>query len=162
MQLVQKMNMGCDFQDNSLEGHTSFYPGVVANPGSRSLHLQMIKLTKKVISGGRFIQTQAVFDVAMFIEFIEAVTHFHIPVIAGIIPIRSARNAHFMNNTIPGIKIPEDMVKRMESAANPQKEGMKIAAEIIHAIKPICQGIHIMPIGGHEHTKLLLEMSGLV
>lgn len=160
LQLIKKMNTGMDFQDRQIDGPTSFIAGAVANPGSRPIEVQLIKLKKKVETGVSFIQTQAVFDEEVFVEFIDAVKYFNIPIIAGIIPLRSARSARFMNEKIPGVRIGEEIIKRMELASDPTTEGLKIAAETIQKIRPVCQGVHIMPIGGHENTRLLIELIG--
>lgn len=161
LQLIEKMNSGYDFQDNSLDDPTSFCAGAVANPGSEPLTLHLIKLNKKAGVGARFIQTQAVFDTSNFKEFMAAVKHLDIPVIAGIMPLRSAHNARFVNERIPGIRIPGSIIQRMESAAEPVVEGLEIAAETIQDIQSICRGVHIMPIRGNENTRRLLELSGL-
>jgi len=157
LQLIEKMNKGIDFQDGPIDSQTSFIAGAVANPGSRPLDVQLIKLNKKVEAGAGFIQTQAVFDVGAFVEFMDAIKYLKIPVIAGIIPLRSARSARFMNEKIPGVRISEEIIKRMELACDPTTEGLIIAAETIQEIRPVCQGVHIMPIGGHENTRHLLE-----
>jgi methylenetetrahydrofolate reductase (NADPH) len=159
LQLIEKMNTGIDFQDGQIDSPTSFMAGAVANPGSRPLDVQLIKLNKKVEAGASFIQTQAVFDGASFMEFMDAIKYLKIPVIAGIIPLRSARSARFMNEKIPGVRIGEEIIKRMELASDPTAEGLIIAAETIQQIRPLCHGIHIMPIGGHKNTRQLLELS---
>ena len=159
LQLIEKMNNGMDFQDGTIDSQTSFIAGAVANPGSRPLDVQLIKLNKKVEAGASFIQTQAVFDVGAFMEFMDAIKYLKIPVITGIIPLRSARSARFMNEKIPGVRISEEIIKRMELASDPTAEGLIIAAETIQQIRPVCQGVHIMPIGGHENTRHLLELS---
>ncbi len=162
LQLIEKMNNGYDFQDQPIDGHTSICAGAVANPYARPFGPQLLKINKKVSAKARFIQTQAVFDAALFNEFADVAMHIGIPIIAGIIPIRSAQNARFMNEKIPGVKIPDEAISRMETAEDPALEGMRIAAETIADIRTNCRGIHIMPIGGHGNTRRLLEMCGLV
>ena len=161
LQLIEKMNNGSDFQDKPLDGPTSICAGAVANPGARPLGLQLLKLNKKALAKVSFIQTQAVFDAAVFNEFADAARHTGIPIIAGIIPLRSAQNARFMNEKIPGVNIPDEVISRMEAAEDPALEGIKIAAETIADIRTNCRGIHIMPIGGHGNTRRLLKMCGL-
>ena len=161
LQLIENMNNGFDYQDNPLDGPTSLCAGAVANPGASPLRPQLLKLNKKASAKARFIQTQAVFDAAVFNEFANTAKKVEIPIIAGIIPLRSARNARFMNDKIPGVNIPDDVIMRMENAADPVSEGLVIAVETISGIRENCQGIHIMPIGGHENTGRLLEMCDL-
>lgn len=161
LQLIEKMNNGFDFQDEPLAGPTSLCAGAVANPGARPLAPHLLKLNKKVSAKARFFQTQAVFDAVMFNEFAGVMKSTGIPVIAGIIPLKSARNARFMNERIPGVAIPENTIERLEAASDPVSEGLEIAAETITDIRPNCRGIHIMPLGGHGTTRQLLEMCGL-
>ncbi|MCL7415259.1 MAG: methylenetetrahydrofolate reductase [ANME-2 cluster archaeon] len=161
LQVIEKMNRGYDYQDNPIDGPTTFCAGAVANPGTRPLGPQLLKLNKKISAKARFIQTQAVFDATLFNEFADTIKHKGIPVIAGIIPLRSASSARFMNEKIAGVTIPDDTIKRMELAVDPVTEGLEIAAEMIDEIKPNCQGIHIMPIGGNGDTRRMLEMSCL-
>lgn len=161
LQLIDQMNRGLDLESNPLEGSTSFCAGAVANHAAKPVEPRLFKIKKKADAGARFIQTQAVFDVDAFIEFTGAASHMGIPVIAGIIPLRSAQNARFMNEKIPGVKVPEDIIRRMDTALDPVNEGLEAAAETIESIRQHCRGIHIMPIGGHENTARLLEMTGL-
>ncbi|MCL7475221.1 MAG: methylenetetrahydrofolate reductase [Methanosarcinales archaeon] len=161
LQMIEKMNNGFDFQDEPIDGPTSLCAGAVANPGARPLALQLLKLNKKVSAKARFIQTQAVFDAEVFHEFADVMKSTGIPLIAGIIPLKSARSARFMNEKIPGVTIPEDDMRRMEAASDPVSEGLEIAAETIARIRQHCRGIHIMPIGGQGNTRRLLEMCGL-
>jgi len=161
LQLIEKMNNGSDFHGQPIDGLTSICAGAVVNPYARPLGPQLLKLNKKVSAKARFIQTQAVFDAALFNEFAEATMHIGIPIIAGIIPIRSAQNARFMNEKIPGVKIPDEAISRMEAADDPALEGIIIAAETIDDVRTNCRGIHIMPIGGHRNTRRLLEMCSL-
>jgi 5,10-methylenetetrahydrofolate reductase len=162
LQVINKMNRGFDLMDNPLGGATSLYAGAVVNPGARPLGFVRIKLQKKISAGARFIQTQAVFDADLFNEFMDEFRSLNIPVIAGIIPLRSAKSAGFMIENIPGVKIPQAAINRMESTSDPVTEGLKIAAETIDRIKENCQGVHIMPIGNHDYTKRLLEMCSLL
>jgi methylenetetrahydrofolate reductase (NADPH) len=162
LQLITNMNKGLDFNNNTLDGSTCFCAGTVANPAVRPMYLALIKLNKKVTAGTSFIQTQAVFDADLFNEFMEGIRYLNIPVIAGIIPLRSFMSATFMVENIPGINIPQETLKRMKSSANPVSEGLKIAVEIIDQIRDNCHGVHIMPIGSHENTRHLLEMSALI
>lgn len=159
LSLVNKMGDGYDFSGNRLEGIPTFTVGAVSGIDS-SQKMQMLKLKKKVDMGANFIQTQAVYDSGQFEEFIESVKHLNIPIIAGLIPLKSAKMAHFMNNNIPGIKINDDVISRMEKAKDPVHEGLIISAETIDEIRDICSGIHIMPIGKSLNTVTLLKMAG--
>ena len=126
--LSGSLNSGVDFAGNKLDGGTSFCTGAVSgiNPEKP---LQIIKLEKKTKCGADFIQTQAVYDVGMFEEFMEAISHLEVPVIAGLIPLKSFGMAEFMNKNISGISVPEEIMFCMKEASNPVEEGL------IHSIR---------------------------
>ena len=157
--LIGKMGQGSDLAGNDLNGSPQLVVGAVSNIDP-SRPMQMLKLEKKVATGARFIQTQAVYDIGQFEEFLDAISHLDVPVLAGVIPLKSARMARFMNEKIPGIKVEEDLIKRMEGADDPAKEGSLICAEQINEFRKMCRGIHLMPIGHHQNTPQLLKMAG--
>ena len=165
LELVQQLNNGFDFSGNTLEGETGIFAGAVTNTELNEVSL--IKLVKKIKSGARFIQTQAVFDTAPFSGFMEQVNaiksqlNSDVKVIAGIIPLKSEKSADFLNSNIAGIKVPEQVMNRMQTAENPMDEGMEIAAELIGELQGMCDGVHIMPIGNHENTVKIIEMAGI-
>jgi methylenetetrahydrofolate reductase (NADPH) len=158
LQVVKKLNSGIDFAGNKLDGGTSFCTGSVSGINPEKT-LQLIKLEKKVKSGADFIQTQAVYDIGMFEEFMEAINHLEVPVIAGLIPLRSLSMAEFMNANISGINVPEEIMFRMKVASDPIEEGLTIASETIKELTKLSRGVHIMPIGSHKNTPKLLSMS---
>jgi methylenetetrahydrofolate reductase (NADPH) len=160
--LIQSLNRGVDFSGSRLEGRTDFCTGAVTNTELNEIAL--IKFEKKTKVGARFIQTQAVFDINRFSEFMEKVDAFGskgIRIIAGVIPLRSEKNARFLNNNIAGIKVPENIISRMRAAKDPETEGMEIAADLIKELRGMCHGVHVMPIVSHENTGDILEMAGL-
>ncbi|MCX9010737.1 MAG: methylenetetrahydrofolate reductase [Candidatus Methanoperedens sp.] len=161
--LIRELNSGFDLSGNPLRGAPEIFAGAVA--GVELNELSFMKLEKKVKMGARFIQTQAVFDAGKFSYFMDKIrnsqTFEGIRIIAGVIPLKSEKNANFLNKNIAGIRIPDDIIKRMHAARNPVFRGMEIAAELIKELQVICDGVHIMPIGNHEHTAGILEMAGL-
>lgn len=162
--MIRELNRGVDFSGNKLDGGTDFCVGAVTNTELNEAGL--IKLKKKIKMGVNFLQTQAVFDAIRFSEFMERADEIkskqskQIKIIAGIIPLKSERSALFLNK-VPGIRVPDDMIKRIKDSNNPEVEGMRITADIIKELRTMCDGIHIMPVGNHENTKKLLEMAGL-
>jgi len=160
IELVRKLDSGIDFAGNRLDGGTSFCAGAVSGIDPENT-MQLIKLEKKVRCGADFIQTQAVYDVGMFEEFMEAVNHLEVPVIAGLIPLKSLSMAEYMNKNISGIHVPEETMLRMKDAASPIEEGLSIASETIKELTKLSRGIHIMPIGAHKNTPRLLSMAGI-
>jgi len=161
LQLVRKLDSGIDFAGNKLDGGTSFCAGAVTgiDPGKT---IQLIKLEKKVRCGAEFIQTQAVYDVGMFEEFMEVTSHLEVPIIAGLIPLKSFSMAQFMNKYISGISVPEEIMSRIKDAPDPVEEGLSIASETIKELMKLSRGVHIMPVGSHKNTQRLLSMAGIL
>ncbi len=160
--MIRGLNQGTDFSGNELDGRTDFCTGAVTNTDLNDIGF--IKLMKKIKSGISFLQTQAVFDTQGFSEFISKVNcsgSKKVNIISGIIPLRSEKTAHFLNK-VPGIRVPDYMIKRMKNAKDPRAEGMKIATDIIRELRPMCDGVHIMPVGNHENTRAILEMAGII
>ncbi len=160
LQLVRKLDSGIDFAGNELDGGTSFCTGAVSGIDPEKT-LQLIKLEKKAKCGADFIQTQAVYDVGMFEEFMESISHLEVPVIAGLIPLKSLGMAEYMNKNISGINVPEEIMIQMKDASNPIEEGLFIASETIKELTKLSRGIHVMPIGSHKNTPRLLSMAGI-
>ncbi|HOW14546.1 MAG: methylenetetrahydrofolate reductase [Methanosarcina sp.] len=160
IELVRKLDSGIDFAGNKLDGGTSFCAGAVSGIDPEKT-MQLIKLEKKVRCGSDFIQTQAVYDVGMFEEFMEAVNHLEVPVIAGLIPLKSLGMAEYMNENISGIHVPEEIMLRMKETSSPLEEGLLIASETIKELTKLSRGVHIMPIGSHKNTPRLLSMAGI-
>ena len=162
--IIGRLNEGYDMADNELQGKTSFFPGAVVNPGAdteASLELQIFKLEKKINAGARFIQTQAVYDVDSFARFMKRVEGFNIPVLAGVIPLKSAGMARFMNKNVAGVSVPEALIDKMADAEDKTQTGIQIAADLIKGLKDICQGVHLMAIGWEKKVPTILEAAGL-
>jgi len=158
LEVVRKLKEGYDLSDNRLEHAPDFVVGAVSNTDPTQT-MQHIKLRKKVSMGLDFIQTQAVYDAEEFACFLEKISDIDVPIIAGVIPLRSAKMARFMNTSIPGIRIPDELITRMENAEEPVQEGMKIAVQLTRELKNMCRGIHLMPVGQHIDSKEILNMS---
>lgn len=147
LRLCTELMGGKDYNGHDLEGAPSFYLGAVVNPGSDLLELQILKMRKKALAGARHFFTQAVYDLKVFENFMSQIKDLDVKVIAGIIPLKSANMARFMNENIPGITVPEPLIKRMEKASDRTVESIAICRELIDGCRQICNGVHIMPIG---------------
>ncbi len=159
---ISSLNNGIDLSGNSLEGKTEFFSGAVSN--TELTEVALIKLGKKIRAGACFIITQAVFDADKFSEFMDKVYEAggkQTRIIAGIIPLKSEKSAQFLNSNIAGVKVPDDVIRRLKSASNPGAMGIEIAADLIKELRGICDGVHIMPIGSHENTQKILGMAGI-
>lgn len=152
---------GADLAGKKLDGAPKFFLGGVCTPLADPIEPQIIKMEKKIKAGAKFFQTQAVFDVAQFARFLEQAKYLNVPVIAGIVVLKSAGMAKFMNANVSGIKVPDALIKEMETTQDKVKTGISIAARIIKELKPLCQGIHIMPLGWGDKVGRILEEAGL-
>jgi methylenetetrahydrofolate reductase (NADPH) len=164
LSVISRLNQGYDMNGNELQGAPSFFPGAVVNPGAdteASYELQILKMEKKVAAGARFFQTQAIYDVESFSKFMKRVEGFGVPVLAGIIPLKSANMARFMNKNVAGVFVPEDLIKQMVDAENKAETGIRIAADLIKQLKGLCQGVHIMAIGWEKRVPQILDTAGL-
>ena len=160
---INRLNSGFDAAGNALKGKTDFFPGAVVNPGANteaSLNLQIIKMEKKIQAGARFFQTQAVYEVDKFYQFMKRVEGYKVPVLAGIIPLKSVGMARFMNKNVAGVFVPEALIKRMADAPDKTQMGIQIAAELIQQLKEVCQGVHIMAIGWEKKVPDILTAAG--
>jgi methylenetetrahydrofolate reductase (NADPH) len=164
LEVIGKLNGGHDMAGNELKGKTNFFPGAVVNPGANTeaaLELQIIKMEKKIKAGARFFQTQAIYEPELFARFMKRVEGFKVPVLAGIIPLKSVGMARFMNKNVAGISVPERLIERMAATEDKVKTGIEIAAELIKQLKDMCQGVHIMAIGWEKKVPLVLDAAGL-
>lgn len=162
---VCQLEKGVDLGGNELIGEApKFAKGAVVSPCSESVDAQLSKMERKVMAGAEYFQTQAVFEPEKFMEFMEKAKQFGKPVQLGVIIPKSAGMAKFMNNNVAGIHVPQDMID--ELAADKEKAkagitGVEIAARIIKACKPYCQGVHIMALGWEDKVPELLKLAGL-
>ena len=164
LQVIKGLNEGHDMVGNELQGKPSFFPGAVVNPGAdteAAFELQLIKMEKKIEVGARFFQTQAIYDVDVFANFMKRVEGFRVPVLAGIIPLKSAGMAKFMNKNVAGVSVPQQMIDQMTQAEDKARTGIEIAARLARELKDMCQGIHIMPIGWDKKVPAILDAAGL-
>jgi len=164
LQVISQLNNGCDMAGNELKGKTALFPGAVVNPGAdtgASYEMQILKLERKIAAGARFIQTQAVYDAQTLAAFMERVAGYGVPVLAGIIPLKSAGMARFMNKNIAGVNVPEELIEKMAQAEDRVATGIEIAADLIRQFRGLCQGVHLMAIGWERKVPAILDAAGL-
>ncbi|CAB1262212.1 methylenetetrahydrofolate reductase [Clostridium sp. WLY-B-L2] len=163
LQVASALAAGKDMSGNDLNGVPKFYLGACVTPKYEPLELQIIKMRKKIKAGAKFFQTQAVYDIDILREFKEKTKDLNAKIMIGIIPLKSAGMAKYMNKNVPGIFVPEELIDRMKNAEDKVKEGIKISAEFIRRIKEekLFDGVHIMAIGAEENVPLILDEAGL-
>jgi 5,10-methylenetetrahydrofolate reductase len=156
-----ELQQGHDLAGQKLKGSPSFCLGAVVTPGANPLEPQIIKMEKKVRAGAQFFQTQAVYDPKEFEEFMNQVKHLNVPVMVGIVLLKSAGMARFMNKNVAGVHVPESLIDEMDEAEDRVAKSIEIAGRLIREMKDLCQGVHIMPIGWEKHVPAVLEAAGL-
>jgi methionine synthase I (cobalamin-dependent)/5,10-methylenetetrahydrofolate reductase len=143
--VVRRLNHGLDIGSNSIGASTNFTIGIAANPGVPDIEHELRRFKFKVEAGAEYAITQPVFDLRLLENFLERIRDYRIPVIAGIWPLTSLRNAEFMKNDLR-VSMPEEIMLRMAQADTPEaarKEGIAIAQEMLEAVRPYVQGIQV-------------------
>lgn len=150
LQTITGMNNGLDMNGAALDGTPDFFAGAAAAPEAEPFVVTRPKLARKVASGARFFQTQAIFRPEKLVSFCASVRPLDTKIIAGILVLRSAKMAEFINRNIPGLTIPAEIVERLRNSADPAAEGVAIAIEMARHCQSVCDGIHIMTMGRDE------------
>ncbi|NMM65401.1 5,10-methylenetetrahydrofolate reductase [Clostridium sp. P21] len=163
LNVASTIAQGKDMAGNDLNGTPEFYLGACVTPRYDPLELQILKMDKKIKAGAKFFQTQAVYDIETLKMFREKTKHLDAKLMVGIIPLKSAGMAKYMNKNVPGIFVPDELIERMKGAENKVQEGIKISGEFIKKVKDegLCDGVHIMAIGAEENVPLILDQAGL-
>ena len=161
--MVNKLNHGLDLGNNPIGEPTAFCIGVGVNPGAINLDEEIKRFEWKVEAGAQYAITQPVFDTDQLRDFLKRIEHVRIPVIAGIWPLVSYRNAEFLHNEVPGVRVTPSIMDRMREASNISKEagrdeGLKIARESLIEVRDVIQGVQVSaPFG---NVKYALEVFG--
>ena len=155
LDLIRKMEKGIDFNGSPLKGSPAFCLGSTVNPNSEQIELQIMKLKKKIDAGAEFIQTQVIYDIDVFKKFRDT-THDRVPLLLGIFPLKSFEMAKFMEEKVPGVKVGDKALKRMQNSKDPKQEGVQIAVETIKELKSYCDGIHFMTMNDVEVVKEII------
>ena len=162
--VISRLNEGYDMVGNELRGKPNFFAGAVVTPEADTeakRELQLIKMEKKITTGARFFQTQAVYDVDSFANFMKRVEGFNVPILAGVIPLKSAGMARFMNKNVAGVSVPEELIDKMAKTEDKVATGIEIGANLIEELRDICHGVHIMAIGWEKRVPAILDTAGL-
>lgn len=148
MQIANRLNHGQDLVGNPIDQPTALHLGVGANPAAVNLDEELRRFEYKVEAGAEFVMTQPVYDPAVFENFVRRTEHCRVPILVGILPLRSFRNAEFLSNEVPGMGVPEPVLRRLAdapTAEHARAEGVEIAREVLLEAVPMCQGVYVMP-----------------
>ena len=165
LRAIRQLESGTDLGGNDLDGAVEFCAGAIVTPEAQPIEPQLIKFEKKVEAGAEFFQTQAIYDLENFSKFMQYARQFPVKVLAGIVLLVSARMAKYMNENVPGVFVPQNLID--ELAAAPKGEalnrGIEIAGQMVAALRrdSICDGVHIMAIGREEVVPDILAVAGL-
>ena len=155
------MSGGTDMAGNSLDGSPEFCIGAVVNPGAKDLDKEIARMVEKREAGATFFQTQAVYDPGAFERFANRVEALGVRLLAGIIPVKSPKMAAYMNENVPGIEVPEALIRRLADSGDRAATSSEMAAAVIAEIRPMCRGVHVMAIGWEDKVPGILEAAGV-
>lgn len=154
---VRTLNSGVNLNGKELRGGTDFYLGAVVAPEADPWEPESIKFEKKIEAGARFFQTQAIYDMDKFKRFFEAAERFGVKVLGGILLIKSAKMAHYLNKNVPGVNVPANLIEELEGATDQLEKGIEIAARQVRELKGFCHGAHIMAISQEESVIKIID-----
>jgi methionine synthase / methylenetetrahydrofolate reductase (NADH) len=155
--VVARLNRGCDVGGQPIGAPTAFHVGVSVNPAASNLDQELRRFEYKVEAGAEFVVTRPIFDVPGFESFLKRIEGARLPIVAGVFPFESARNAEFMANEVPGIRVPDALLDRMRRAEGRDaatQEGIAIAREIAAALRGAVQGVQIATQSGDIEAAL--------
>lgn len=164
LKAVDGLNNGKDMSGNELKGRTDFFQGAVVTPEATPLEPQLMKFEKKIRAGARFFQTQAIYDIEKFKEFMKYARRFPVKILAGFVVLKSVGMANFLNKNVPGIRVPEELIAELKAAGKEKalETGMDITARHIRQLKEeaISDGVHIMAIGMEDKVPEIIKRAG--
>jgi 5,10-methylenetetrahydrofolate reductase len=160
---AKRLQEGYDLMGNDLQGKPQFCVGTVVNAAAKGhvLDLEAMDMEKKIRLGVDFFFTGSVYDVSLLETFVKKVTHFKVPIIVGITLLKSVGMARYVNKHVEGASIPDPIIDKLMRASDKREASIEVAADLIKALRPLCQGIQIIPIGWENLVPALLDHVGL-
>jgi len=160
---AKRLQEGYDMMGNDLKGKPQFFVGTQLNAAAKghALDLEIMDMEKKIRMGADFFFTNSIYDVSLFEPFVKKVAHFKVPIIAGITLLKSVGMARYVNKHVEGASVPDSIIDQLMKASDKQKASIEIAGNLIKALKPLCQGVQIIPIGWEKQIPALLDYVGL-
>ncbi len=161
LKAASSLGAGRDLSGNALKGGPDFYRGAVVNVAVPDLGREIARMEAKIEAGAQFFQTNAVYDPSGFEAFMKRVEDFNVPILAGIIVLKSARQARYMTERIPGVVVPDRLTEELERAGNPAETSIGITGAIVRDVAPMCRGVHIMAIGWERRIPEVMDAAGM-
>lgn len=163
LEAARRLQEGVDLAGNDLKGKPSFFIGTQINAAAQGTHLdaELLQMEKKIQQGARFFITGSIYDPRLLEHFIKRVAHFKVPILVSLTLLKSVGMARYISKHVEGASIPEAILDRLLKASDKQRVSMEIAGDLITEIKPLCQGIQIIPLGWEHLVLPLLDLVGL-
>lgn len=163
LRLIDRLNQGLDLNDKPLtDSATDLFVGAAIDPQSASWSGLQRRFERKLEAGAQFFQSQLISDFDRLEKFMGTIAAgCDRPILAGIFLLKSAKNARFINNNVPGVHIPEAIIDRLERASDPLMEGVRIAAEQVQLAQHLCQGVHLMAVRREDLIPTILDLAGV-
>ena len=161
LRAARSLGEGKDLAGGELKGSPTLFAGAVANPGASDMDVELKRMEGKVEAGASFFQTQAVYEPGEFERFMSVARDFGVPVLAGLIILKSAKMALNLNANLPGVTVPDDTIQQIDAAEDRSATSVDISARIIRDIRDMCDGVHIMAIGWESRIPQILETAAV-
>ncbi len=165
LEAASALKSGVDFSGNALNKAPDFCLGSVVNPGASNLDLEIENMRRKIDAGASFLQTQAVYNIGEFLGFLEKAGDVKVPILSGVIPIKSVKMASYMNERVPGINVPSHLIERIAEQGDDKEKiaqtSIQISADLVRELRQIAGGLHIMAIGWEDKIPAILNKADL-
>jgi methylenetetrahydrofolate reductase (NADPH) len=159
LKIATQMKNGHDMTGHELTQAPQFALGAVVNPNFEPPDLQIMKMEKKIAAGAQFFQTQTVYDPALFERFVRKTESLGVPVQLGIVLVKSAKMAEFMNRNISGITVPDSWIERLQDTpqGGAKEKCIEMTSQFLGEVASMCQGVHFMPLGWSDIVPRIIE-----
>ncbi len=160
---ARSLRSGRDLSGSELRGAPHMFLGSTINPGSHDLAREVENSRRKIDAGSQFFQTQAIYDADSLARFLDAAKLGNLPLLAGVIPLKSAKMGVWLNANVPGVQVPSALLEELERAGpdGEAAKGIDIAARTIRQLRNICNGVHVMAIGWEHRIPEILGAAGV-
>jgi 5,10-methylenetetrahydrofolate reductase len=161
LRAIASHRAGKDMSGHRLTGISAFSAGAVVDPAITNQNQQMRRMEMKVAAGAQFFFTQAVFDPLLFKSFMRTASRFGVPIIAGLIVLKSGDMARRLNAGLLGLTVPDVLIDEMDRAEDPERTGTEIATRTIKDLMSLCQGVHLVSVGREYQISSVLKAAGI-
>jgi 5,10-methylenetetrahydrofolate reductase len=160
---ARSLRSGRDLSGNDLHGAPQMFLGSTINPGAPDFERETENARRKIDAGSQFFQSQAIYDTGLLARFLDAAKLGDVPLLAGVIPLKTAKMGRWLNEKVPGIRVPAAILDEMERAGpdGEAAKGVEIAARTVRELRNICNGVHLMAIGGEDRLPEILRTAGI-